>query len=158
MRDFMENYCGKYPSEWPKKEPEGVFIKGEVEALPARPVYDVEEVFGDHLDLPGQFQMRAVIRQKAKELASLIQQVTPMRREQFEALSHVEHAVYCAIAAIERSGHVVGCAEQAASIPTFEHRVIRAIADNPDIVALALNQALGMRTPASDMVKRRLGC
>lgn len=64
---------------------------------------EVERNFTYHPPKPGQQERYVQIREKAKELAFLLLDVTPASREQSLALTHLEDVVYCANAAIARN-------------------------------------------------------
>lgn len=61
---------------------------------------DLEKTFKYHAPTTGQPERYQAIRDKAKELASLIQGTTPISREQSTALTNVQQAVMWANAAI----------------------------------------------------------
>jgi len=64
----------------------------------------IEHAFTYHAPKPGQPEKYARLREKAKELALLIAELTPSSREQSVALTELETAVFWANAAIARHG------------------------------------------------------
>lgn len=71
----------------------------QVEALKAR----IERDFTYHAPKPGQQERYQALREKAKELALLIVELTPASREQSLALTQLEYASMMANAAIARN-------------------------------------------------------
>ena len=63
----------------------------------------IERDFTYHAPLPGQPERYTQIREKAKELALLIVDVTPQSREQSLALTNLEQTVMWANASIARN-------------------------------------------------------
>lgn len=61
---------------------------------------DLDNVFSYHPPFGDQAERYVAIREKAKELAALIQGSTPLSREQSVALTNVQQAVMWANAAI----------------------------------------------------------
>ena len=61
---------------------------------------DVNRVFKYHAPRPGQTERYEAIREKARELATLIQFSTPESREQSTALTNLQQSVMWANAAI----------------------------------------------------------
>ena len=61
---------------------------------------DVNQVFKYHAPRPGQTERYEAIREKARELAMLIQLSTPQSREQSTALTNLQQAVMWANASI----------------------------------------------------------
>jgi hypothetical protein len=68
--------------------------------LHAMPTLDIENVFQYHAPHGDQQERYVALREKAKELASLIQATTPESREQSVALTNLQQAVMWANAAI----------------------------------------------------------
>jgi hypothetical protein len=64
------------------------------------PRLDLDNVFTYHRPFGSQPERYVAIREKAKELAALIQSTTPESREQSVALTNVQQAVMWANAAI----------------------------------------------------------
>ncbi len=64
----------------------------------------IEHAFTYHPPKPGQPEKYTQLREKAKELALLIAELTPASREQSVALTELETAVFWANAAIARHG------------------------------------------------------
>ena len=62
----------------------------------------IEHNFTYHAPKPGQQETYTTLRAKAKELALLIEELTPASREQSLALTELETAVFWANAAIAR--------------------------------------------------------
>lgn len=71
--------------------------------LTAQQVADLENRFTYHPPKPGQPQRYEALRQRAKELATLIMETTPASREQSSALTNLEQAIFWANAAIARN-------------------------------------------------------
>lgn len=71
----------------------------EMEALKQR----IERDFTYHAPKPGQQERYQALREKAKELALLIVELTPTSREQSLALTQLEYASMMANAAIARN-------------------------------------------------------
>ncbi|MBE2178890.1 MAG: hypothetical protein IAE97_00255 [Chthoniobacterales bacterium] len=63
----------------------------------------MENRFTYHPPKPGQPQRYEALRQRAKELATLIMETTPASREQSSALTNLEQAIFWANAAIARN-------------------------------------------------------
>lgn len=63
----------------------------------------IETNFTYHAPKPGQPELYQKLRDKAKELAYLIDELTPTSREQSVALTHLETAIFWANAAIARN-------------------------------------------------------
>lgn len=63
----------------------------------------IENNFKYHAPKPGQPDIYEQIRNKAKELAYLIDEVAPKSREQSLALTNLEQAVFWANAAVARN-------------------------------------------------------
>lgn len=63
----------------------------------------IENNFTYHAPKPGQNEKYIQIREKAKELAYLIVELTPKSREQSVALTELETSVFWANAAIARN-------------------------------------------------------
>jgi len=63
----------------------------------------LENNFCYHSPKPGQNEKYVALRQKAKELAYVIKELTPASREQSIALTELETAVFWANAAIARN-------------------------------------------------------
>ncbi len=63
----------------------------------------IESAFTYHAPKSGQPEKYTAIRDKAKELAYLIDELTPVSREQSVAITHLETAVMWANAAIARN-------------------------------------------------------
>ncbi len=63
----------------------------------------IENNFTYHAPKGDQTQRYVALREKAKELALLIAELTPYSREQSLAFTHLEDVVYCANAAIARN-------------------------------------------------------
>ena len=63
----------------------------------------LENNFTYHSPKPGQQEKYVAIREKAKELAYLIKELTPSSREQSVALTELETSVFWANAAIARN-------------------------------------------------------
>lgn len=63
----------------------------------------LENNFTYHNPKPGQPEKYQVLREKAKELAYLIKELTPKSREQSVALTELETAIFWANAAIARN-------------------------------------------------------
>lgn len=63
----------------------------------------IENNFKYHSPKPGQPEKYTAIREKAKELAALIDETTPKSREQSLALTKLEEAVMWANASIARN-------------------------------------------------------
>lgn len=61
---------------------------------------DLDQIFKYHTPHGDQQERYALLREKAKELATLIQGTTPASREQSTALTNVQQAVMWANAAI----------------------------------------------------------
>ncbi len=64
----------------------------------------IENNFTYHAPKPGQAELYTQLREKAKELAHLIVELTPASREQSLALTHLEEATFWSNAAIARNG------------------------------------------------------
>lgn len=64
----------------------------------------LENNFTYHAPKPGQPEKYQQLRDKAKELAYLITELTPKSREQSVALTELETAIFWANAAIARNG------------------------------------------------------
>ncbi len=65
--------------------------------------FELEKNFTYHAPRPGQTEKYEALRAKAKELAYLIKELTPMSREQSVALTNLETSVFWANAAIARN-------------------------------------------------------
>ncbi len=65
---------------------------------------DIERRFTYHSPKPGQPELYTALREKAKELAYMIEEACPAGREKAVAFTHLETAVMWANAAIARSG------------------------------------------------------
>ncbi|MEK4239079.1 Acb2/Tad1 domain-containing protein [Paenibacillus sp. FSL H7-0714] len=63
----------------------------------------IENNFKYHAPKAGQPEIYEEIRNKAKELAELIDEVTPKSREQSLAMTNLEQAVFWANAAVARN-------------------------------------------------------
>ncbi|WP_340397793.1 hypothetical protein NST50_05270 [Paenibacillus sp. FSL E2-0202] len=63
----------------------------------------IENNFSYHAPNPGQPDIYEQIRNKAKELAYLIEEVTPKSREQSLAMTNLEQSVFWANAAVARN-------------------------------------------------------
>ncbi|MEK4449921.1 MULTISPECIES: Acb2/Tad1 domain-containing protein [Paenibacillus] len=63
----------------------------------------IENNFSYHAPKPGQPDIYEQIREKAKELAYLIEEVTPKSREQSLAMTNLEQSVFWANAAVARN-------------------------------------------------------
>jgi hypothetical protein len=63
----------------------------------------IENNFTYHPPKEGQPEKYVAIREKAKELAYVIEEMTPQSREQSLAITHLENAVFWANAAIARN-------------------------------------------------------
>lgn len=63
----------------------------------------IERNFTYHSPKPGQPEKYTQLRDKAKELALLIVELTPASREQSVALTHLEEATFWSNAAIARN-------------------------------------------------------
>lgn len=63
----------------------------------------IENAFTYHAPKPGQPERYTQLRDKAKELALLIAELTPVSREQSLALTELEYTVMMANAAIARN-------------------------------------------------------
>ena len=63
----------------------------------------IENNFTYHAPKPGQPEIYQRLREKAKEFAYLIEELTPASREQSVAMNHLETAVFWANAAIARN-------------------------------------------------------
>lgn len=63
----------------------------------------IENNFKYHSPKPGQAEKYTAIREKAKELAVLIDETTPSSREQSLAMTNLEQAVFWANASIARN-------------------------------------------------------
>ncbi|MGE7828914.1 DUF7681 family protein [Paenibacillus sp. NPDC093718] len=63
----------------------------------------IENNFSYHAPMPGQPEIYQEIREKAKELAYLIDQKAPGSREKSLAMTNLEQAVFWANAAIARN-------------------------------------------------------
>ncbi len=63
----------------------------------------LENNFTYHAPKPGQPEMYQKLREKGKELAYLIVELTPVSREQSVALTELETAIFWANAAIARN-------------------------------------------------------
>jgi hypothetical protein len=63
----------------------------------------IQNDFTYHAPKPGQPERYIQLREKAKEMALLIQELTPYSREQSLALTELETAVFWANAAIARN-------------------------------------------------------
>ena len=79
--------------EGPKREP------SKKELLQLR----IENDFTYHAPKPGQPERYQALREKAKEFALLIVELTPISREQSLAITHLEDAVASANSAIARN-------------------------------------------------------
>lgn len=66
-------------------------------------MYDVENVFTNHTPKAVQAEKYEKLRAKAKELAYLIQEITPVTREQSLALTKLEESIFFANASIARN-------------------------------------------------------
>lgn len=66
-------------------------------------MFGIENNFTYHAVKPGQQEKYVAIREKAKELAYLIAELTPTSREQSVAMTNLETAVFWANAAIARN-------------------------------------------------------
>jgi hypothetical protein len=64
---------------------------------------DLENIYTYHSPKPGQPEKYTAIREKAKELAALFEELCPVSREQSIAHTNLETAVMWANAAIARS-------------------------------------------------------
>jgi hypothetical protein len=64
----------------------------------------LENNFTYHAPMPGQQERYVALREKAKELAYLIRELTPKSREQSVAMTELETAIFWANAAIARNG------------------------------------------------------
>lgn len=64
---------------------------------------DLENIYTYHSPKPGQPEKYTAIREKAKELATLFEELCPVSREQSVAHTNLETAVMWANAAIARS-------------------------------------------------------
>ena len=71
------------------------------EVRPDAPV--LENNFTYHSPKPGQNEKYVALREKAKDLAYLIKELTPKSREQSVALTELETAIFWANAAIARN-------------------------------------------------------
>lgn len=67
------------------------------------PGVQIENNFTYHAPKPGQPEKYQKLREKAKELAYLIKELTPSSREQSVALTELETSVFWANAAIARN-------------------------------------------------------
>ncbi|MFH0879858.1 MAG: hypothetical protein V2A34_09110 [Lentisphaerota bacterium] len=67
------------------------------------PDAQIENNFTYHAPKPGQPEKYQKLREKAKELAYLIKELTPSSREQSVALTELETSVFWANAAIARN-------------------------------------------------------
>jgi hypothetical protein len=65
-------------------------------------MYDTENIFTYHAPKAGQPEKYEKLRAKAKELAYLIQELTPVTREQSLALTKLEESVFWSNASIAR--------------------------------------------------------
>ncbi len=74
----------------------------ELQKIPVRP--DIEKNFTYHAPKPGQPELYVALREKAKELAILIDHTVPNSREQSLALTNLEQCVFWANAGIARNG------------------------------------------------------
>ena len=63
----------------------------------------IENNFTYHAPKPGQAERYTALREKAKEFALLIVELTPASREQSLAITELENAVFWANAAIARN-------------------------------------------------------
>lgn len=63
----------------------------------------IENNFSYHAPKPGQPEIYQEIREKAKELAYLIDELTPNSREKALAMTNLEQSVFWANAAIARN-------------------------------------------------------
>ena len=63
----------------------------------------IEKVFTYHAPKPGQPEQYQKLREKAKELAYLINELCPSSRERSTAMTQLETAVFWANAAIARN-------------------------------------------------------
>jgi len=63
----------------------------------------LENNFVYHSPKPGQNAKYVALREKAKELAYLIKELTPASREQLVAMTHLETSIFWANAAIARN-------------------------------------------------------
>lgn len=75
----------------------------QISELVARNVMSIESNFTYHPPKDGQPERYQTIREKAKELAMLIDAECPKSREQSVAMTHLETAVFWANAAIARN-------------------------------------------------------
>lgn len=69
-----------------------------------KPHLDLEVIFAYHAPKPGQPEKYTVLREKAKELAKMIQDLCPGCAEQTLAIRKVEEAIFYANASIAREG------------------------------------------------------
>lgn len=70
----------------------------------SKPYLDLDVIFTYHAPKPGQPEQYARLREKAKELAQLIQDECPGSAEQTLAIRKVEEAIFYANASIARWG------------------------------------------------------
>jgi hypothetical protein len=63
---------------------------------------DIENIFTYHAPKPGQPEKYEKLRNKAKELAYLIEELTPGCREQSLAMTKLEEVIFFANAAVAR--------------------------------------------------------
>ena len=64
---------------------------------------ELENNFTSHAPKPGQNEKYITIREKAKEFAYLIKELTPQSREQSVAMTNLETAVFWGNSAIARN-------------------------------------------------------
>lgn len=88
-------FCGKLGCQWPDKQ------TGKRDKIMEDSV--LENNFTYHSPKPGQNEKYVALREKAKELAYLIKELTPASREQSVAMTNLETAIFWSNAAISRN-------------------------------------------------------